>query len=147
MNGMVFRRGMTFTRACMGNCRGQADPRVVGCLSQLVVFALAVVVAIVVGGTWRTEIAFKVAEAAREGAGIPFEESYTARHWLMGLIQGDQPNGNLTLAKYLKSGERVTDLSVSVRHTAVDLLVTSVTIAIYSPVTITVQGKIARANQ
>ena len=147
MNGMARRRTLGFTRACLRDARGQADPRVLGCLLQLVATVIVAVVAIAADGTWRTEISFRVGDEARAGGGIPFEESYTARHWLLGLVRGDQPDGNLALAKYVKTGERVTDLSIRVRHTALDLLLTSVTFGIYSPMTITVQGKIARAGQ
>jgi|SRR5271157_3464070 len=73
-----------------------------------------------------------------------FEETITARHWLGGLVQGPQPNLQSELAKYVREGETVTQLTIVTRHTVTDFIVTIVTIGIYSPVTVDIRGKVGR---
>ena len=123
--------------------RGQGEVVVVWIIGIL----LAVVLQIVLGGLWRTEVTYTPVLTERIVGEVPFEETFTARHWLGGLIKGEQPDLKPRLSKYLRDKERVTELTVRVRHSFVDNLLTIVTLVIYTPVTVDVKGKIGRVGE
>lgn len=108
-------------------------------------FGLGMLLAVfLLNGTFRAEISYNLVPSTAEGREVTFEETYTSRHWLYGLIRGEQPDGTQALSKFIRPGERVTALSVGVHHSALDLLLTGVTVGIYSPVTVTVRGRFVR---
>lgn len=122
--------------------RGEA-----GVLVVSAIFAIGMVVMVILlGGTWRTEVTFPLVDSVPKGAEISFEEHLTARHWVFGLVQGEQPDVKQSLAKFARSGERVTSITLQTRHTFVDILLTGLTWGIYAPVTMTVRGKIDRVK-
>ena len=109
----------------------------IGMLIGLVIILLA-------GGVWRTELTFTPGSNS-VGTQVPFEENLTANHFLGGLVQGGQPDLNQVLAKHVGQGEQVTGLTIITRHTLVNCLLTGVTLFIYSPVTVTIRGKVGRS--
>jgi hypothetical protein len=115
-----------------------------GCVG-LVSIALIIVV-LVVGGVWRTEVVYTPPGSANLGNQVPFEEDATARHYLAGFIKGKQPDLKQILAKYVREDEQVAELSITTRHTFLDNLLMGVTLFIYSPVTVTIRGKVARVG-
>jgi hypothetical protein len=115
-----------------------------GCIG---VFCLIfVVLLLALGGVWRTEVTFAPAAVAGSANSVPFEETLTARHYLDGLIQGAQPDLKQALAKYVRSGEQVTELTITTKHTFTDCLVTGVTLGIYAPITVTIRGTVGQAG-
>jgi len=118
------------------------DDSVKGCFG--IASLIALVVVLLVGGLWRTEVTYIPEAAGNFGTQVPFEEDLTARHFLGGLVQGSQPDLKPVLAKYVRPGEQLTELTVVTRHTFVNNLLTGVTLFIYSPVTVTVRGKVGR---
>jgi len=116
--------------------------RQAGCLGLIsIVF---VIVTIIVGGVFRTEVVYTPALSERYVSEVPFEETMTARHWVFGIIRGKQPDLQTQLAKYLRPGEQITQLTITTRHTFTDNLVATITLLIYCPVTVDVRGKIGR---
>jgi hypothetical protein len=108
-----------------------------------VMFILGLV-QIPLGGLFRTEVIWTPPGAAQVTNEVPFSETVTATHWLMGYVRGRQPDVPKVLSKYIREGEQVTELSVTTRHSWVDNLLAGVTLFIYSPVTIELHGKIGR---
>jgi len=116
-----------------------------GCAWPGIVSIAFLTACVVSGGAWRTDIPVQLPEKA-EGATLPFEESLTARHWFWGLYQGQQANVRLALGKFLREGEEVSEMTITTRLTASDCLLTIATLGIYSPVTVTVRGRILTAR-
>ena len=98
---------------------------------------------LIVGGHFRTEVTYKPPNTANVSEAIPFEESVTARHWLFGLIQGEQADMQAVLQKHVRPNDQLVELTVDVRHKFVDALLMAVTLTIYTPVTVTFRGKVA----
>jgi len=110
------------------------------------VFGIIVIgVAFFVGGIFRTPVEMSFPGAGDSGDSIRFEEQFTARHWLIGIIQGKQPDVSTALARYFGEGDRLGEMTVVTRHTAVDMLIMGVTLSIYCPKTVTVRGTIYKA--
>lgn len=113
-----------------------------GCMSVIGIIIL--IVMIIVGGTFRTEVTYIPPGVANVGEQTPFEENLEARHWFLGLIRGQQPDLQKAMAKYVRSGEQITKLTIITRHTWIDSLITGITLFIYCPQTVTVKGSIAK---
>jgi hypothetical protein len=123
-------------------------------LRAINVFAMVVVLVVAIFTDGITRTAVEVPQAPRidrsvvpmhvPGATVPFREELTARHWVVGLIQGEQPDFGKHLRKYIRPGDRIARIGVMTRRTAVDLLLSLVTLGIYVPVTVTVEGEIVR---
>src|SRR5438093_35066 len=96
-----------------------------GCMSLigLVVF----VVTIIVGGLFRTELSYTPAMPERLSEELPFDESVTARHWLFGLIKGEQPDLDGILTRHVRDQERITQFTIVTRHSVVDNLLCGMT--------------------
>ena len=125
---------------------GQAEARVVGCVFWFIFFVVFVIVAIAVGGTWRTRVSLPPGTTLK-GRSVPFKENLNARHWLMGLIKGKQPDLQTALSKHMRKGDVMGEISITTRHTIVDHLLTGITLGIYSPVTVTVEGNVITAQE
>jgi hypothetical protein len=106
---------------------------------------LAGLVQIPLGGVFRSEMTMVEAKPGQE-VGAKFSETATARHWLLGYIQGRQPSVRELVAKHVRSDEEVADLTVTTSHRWTDNLLAGVTLFIYSPVTIEVKGHVAKAR-
>jgi len=128
-----------------------------GCLALIALFGLAyLVVGIVTGGMWRTQLEYTIPEPSLDttiaapsvmaGRETPFEDVMTARHWLFGMVQGKQPNLDDVVRKYVRRGDRVKRISITTRHTIVDNLLLTITLGIYTPVTTTVAGVIVSGD-
>lgn len=115
--------------------------KMVGCFWIAVL--IAGVVSLVMGGNWRTELKYVPARAERNVKEVEFQETVTAKHWLAGLVQGEQPDLQALLAKRVRPNEHVTELTLVTRHTFVDGLLLAVTLGIYSPVTVDVKVKVS----
>lgn len=118
----------------------------IGCIVGVVgiVFLILMIVA---GGNWRTEVTYVLSESADISKSVQFEENLRARHWALGLIKGKQPDIQQSLSKYIRSGEKITKLTIITRHTWVDNLLTGVTLFIYSPITVTVKGTVTSLKE
>jgi hypothetical protein len=123
--------------------------KVWGCMT--VVGIIMLVVVLILGGVYRTEVTYVVPGAPdiadTAAGGVPFEETLNSSHWLGGLIKGSQPDLQQALRKYVREGERVTRLTIGVKHSVVDVLLTGVTLTIYAPTTVTVRGTISKLSE
>lgn len=93
------------------------------------------------GGSFRTEVTFMPEKTAATAAGKTFEEDLPARHWLGGLIQGEQADLQEALSRHTRGGRHLAQFSIVTKHTWTDLLVTMVTMGIYCPQTVTIRGR------
>jgi len=115
----------------------------IGCVWGVV--GLIFIVAILwVGGNQRTEMTFTPPGTENLSGQVQFEETLNARHWLGGLIKGQQPDLQLVMGKHLRPGDQLTRLTIITKHTFWDFFLAVITIGIYTPVTVNVQGSIAR---
>ena len=113
-----------------------------GCFS--LVGILVLVASIVAGGLFRTEISYIPQSNERIGEEVAFDESLTARHWLLGLVKGRQPDLQTALDQHVRSGERITQVTIVSRHSVLNNLVCGITIAIYCPQTVDIHAKVGK---
>lgn len=111
-----------------------------------VVGIVFLVVTIFTGGTFRTAVTFEVPQVVEGAEEVPFEETFSARHWLGGLIRGEQVDLETWLHGAVRDGEQVARLTVETKHTVTDLLLTGITLGIYAPETVVVRGTIHRGE-
>jgi hypothetical protein len=69
----------------------------------ILVFCILGFVQIPLGGVFRTEVTAIPAVSGQIAGEVPFSETMTARHWLMGYIQGEQPDVPKVLAKSISA--------------------------------------------
>ena len=118
------------------------NPVIVGLVG--IVGSIVLIVSILVGGSFRTEVTYISPHVNQTNDQIPFEENLEAKHWLLGLMQGKQPDLQKSLAKYVCPGEQITKLTIITKHSWLDQLITGITLLIYCPETVTIKGTIAR---
>ncbi len=119
------------------------DEQVIGCgCTGLIAIAL-LLPTILLGGTFRTEVTYVPPNVTVTPNQTPFKENLSARHWVWGLVKGQQPDLQQVLAKHVRPGEQVTRLTITTRHTWVDGVVLLLTVGIYCPHTVTIQGLVA----
>ena len=111
-----------------------------GCLIGLV---LTAVLFYFIGGTWRTEVTYTPPGVANVSTTSSFKEDLNARHWLVGMVKGEQPDIQKVISKHLSEGKKLTRLTIVTKHTFVDSILVIVTLGIYAPVTVTVEGTVA----
>ena len=116
-----------------------------GCVWGLICIVFLVVV-IFTGGTFRTAVTFEVPRVVEGAEEVPFEETFSARHWLGGVIRGEQVDLEAWLDGAVRDGEQVARLTVETKHTVTDLLLMGVTLGIYAPETVVVRGTIYRGE-
>lgn len=109
-----------------------------------VIGSATLIVSIIIGGSFRTEVTFIPPTIVQTGEQIPFEENLDAKHWFLGLMQGKQPDLQEALAKYVRPGEQITKMTILTKHSWLDQLVTGLTLFIYCPETVIVKGTISR---
>ncbi len=115
-----------------------------GALGGFAVFGIiALVITIVVGGVFRTEVTY-VPDGVQATDTVEFKDTATARHFLGGLIKGGQPDLQKILSKYKREGEQVTRLTIITKHTWLDNFIMVVTFFIYCPETVVVKGAMAK---
>jgi hypothetical protein len=102
--------------------------------------------ALLTGGTFRTEVTYQPPTLGELAGEVPFEQTITVRHWLGGLVQGDAVDLDHHLGRLLRDGEQITGISVETRHTVSDLLVSGLTLGIYTPETVIVRGRTSRVE-
>jgi hypothetical protein len=121
----------------------------IGCGCTVVLLLItSLVFQIALGGLWRTEFTWNPpapAAAASQGAQVPFEVKLNAHHWLLGLVKGEQPNTQQAISGHVRPGDQLKELKVVFRHSFVDNLLAGVTLGIYTPVTVEVQGVVVQA--
>jgi hypothetical protein len=115
-----------------------------GCVVWVIFVIIAYVIIIIAGGSFRTEVSFNPAKAFADGKQIPFEKKFTSVHFLCGLIQGKQPDLQGTLNSNLKDNDRISEITITTKHTWFDLFLTGITLFIYSPETVIVKGEVSR---
>jgi hypothetical protein len=117
-------------------------------VAKFLIGIFVLIIAIFTNGVIRTEVPLPIEltndQVVNPSLSVPFSEEMTARHWLFGLVQGEQPDLKLELNKYIRQGDRVTEMTVWTRRTVIDLLLTGITLGIYTPVTVTIEGAIVR---
>lgn len=118
----------------------------IGCVWGIV-FIVFLVVMIFTGGIYRTEVTYTFLSGGDVTSHTTFEENFTARHWLAGLVKGKQPDLQEALAKYVRQGEQIAQLTVITKHTVVTFLLSGITLGIYCPQTVTVRGTIHRVQK
>lgn len=109
-----------------------------GCIGLIV----ALILAAVLGGYWRTDVTYTAPAAENAVNPVQFEEDLTARHFLGGLVKGEQPDLDAAVAKHVGKGKRLKNLTITTRHSIKDIGLTIVTLTIYAPVTVTVKGTV-----
>jgi hypothetical protein len=127
--------------------RGQADSSAVG-VTGCLVWIVWLVFVIVLGGTLRSQIVcpLPVTKVAH-GQEVLFKETLNARHWVLGLVRGQQPDVRRVLDKNLQDRDQLIELTVATRMTIVDALLAGVTLGIYTPQTVDISGKIIRPGK
>lgn len=122
----------------------QQQQQALGCIVQFVVVAIVVVVMALVGGNFRTELTYTFIPEKTSATIGQFEETLNSRHWLFGLIKGEQPDLQKAPIKFLREGEQVSEITITTKHTWKDVLISVVTVGVYCPMTVVVQGKISK---
>ncbi|MGE0129083.1 MAG: hypothetical protein AB7U82_13475 [Blastocatellales bacterium] len=118
----------------------------VGCGCGLLSLGFLVLVYFI-GGQWRTEITY-VPQLADNVSNIQqFEETLNGRHWVGGLVQGEQPDLQQAINKHLGNGKQLTKLTVRTKHSLLDNFLMVITLFIYSPVTVVVNGSVGDVVQ
>jgi len=119
-----------------------------GCLTVAGIIGIIILVVILVlGGTFRTEVVFSPQAVDELGVQTTFTESFTSHHFLFGLVKGKQPDVQGAMAKYIEQGKQISQIKIQTRHTFVNSLLTGITIGIYSPVKINVFIKITQSAE
>jgi hypothetical protein len=118
------------------------EQSVFGCLG--IGGLIILIVILIVGGSFRAEVTYVPPNLAASGDQTAFRENFKSHHWLCGLIKGKQPDIQKATEKFVRAGEQITKLTIITKHTIVDYLLTGITLTIYSPMTVTVKGSIAR---
>lgn len=113
---------------------------------------IVLVAAIFTNGLMRTEVripdsrqSWSGAPMHQRSAAVAFREELKAQHWIAGLVQGDQPDIDGALRKYVRPGEQFARLTVGTRRTAGDVVLSILTLQVYVPVTVVVEGEVVRA--
>jgi hypothetical protein len=96
------------------------------------------------GGTFRTEVTYQPPKFGAVSGEVPFEETFTVRHWLGGLIRGETVDLDRKLERWIRDGEQVTHLVVETRLSVPNLLAKGFTLGIYTPETVLVRGRVSR---
>jgi len=117
--------------------------KVVGWTWMLVSLAI-LIWSLVVGGQWRTDVSFSNAEPSSTKGFSNYHQTFGASHWLGGLIQGKQVDISHELAANKSGGLKVLAVKIQTKHSVPDLLLTGVTLGIYSPCTVTVDATMAQ---
>jgi hypothetical protein len=105
------------------------------------------VLAYFIGGQWRTEMTYVPPLTENVSNVQQFEETLNGRHWLAGIVQGEQPDLQQAINKHLGDGKRLTKLTIVTRHSLLDNLLMVITVLIYCPVTVTVTGSVGDVAQ
>jgi hypothetical protein len=112
-----------------------------GRVNPVVGWVIVIIIAGIVGGTLRT----KAGLSGLENLGNPservdsiFTKDTTVRihHWLQGLVAGKEPNLEGWKASVTDQNGRLNAIQIQTRRTAVDLLLHSVTLGIFCPITV-----------
>ena len=122
-----------------------------GCAALFVaaIWIGVLVAMLVLGGNWRTDLAYSPAGggADRFQNVVEFTEKLNAPHWLVGLVQGKDPGVQEAIEKHLGEGKALTRLVVTTRHSFVDNVLTLVTLGIYTPTTVTIRGAVGSVGE
>lgn len=112
--------------------------RAVVLIFMIVIF----IIVIIVGGAFRTEVKLTFPGRLDGRDDTRFEERFTARHWLVGLIKGKQPDVQKSLSKYVRQGEQIAQITIITKHTWDTALVTGITLGIFCPQKVVIRGTI-----
>ncbi len=119
------------------------DNKSPGCL-VIIAWTIGIIIAVFTGGTYRTEVTIPLNNKPNLIYENSFMEEFTAHSWLGGFVKGEQPDLKNTLAKYRKNGNDVSEITVKTRFSALNIIVNAVTLFIYCPKTIIIEGTIVR---
>lgn len=118
---------------------------------NLFIGLMVLVASVFTGGLIRTEV--RIPDSRQSGpsapttqrpAAVAFREELKAQHWIAGLVQGDQPDIDAALRKYVRPGEKFAMLTIGTRRTAGDVVLSMLTLQVYVPVTVVVEGEVVR---
>ncbi len=124
--------------------RGDGEEAMMGCVTQIVGFMIYLIIAGAIGGTFRTPLSYHMTAPGPAGVSAEFRETQKARHFIGGLAQGEMPRIERLVSKHVRPEDTLTDLSVRTRHTVGDTLLTIVTLGVYAPMTVDVEGRYTR---
>ena len=102
---------------------------------------VGIIIMALVGGSFRTSITVNNTVPPNASL-IAFKETWTARHWLGGLVKTDQRNLNDIVSKYEGKKRNIANATITTKFTAIDSLCAIFTIFIYTPNTVEVEGRI-----
>ena len=111
---------------------------------NIIGIAIVLTIQALVGGVFRTEITVNLPAPANASV-IPFEETWSATHWLGGFVTTDRHSVNDVIEKYNRPGTYVSKLTVTTKLTAMDSICSILTFMIYSPNTVIIKGELAEA--
>ena len=109
--------------------------------AQVFGMILGIIIMALVGGSFRTAISISNPTPPKAQL-VSFKESWTARHWLGGLVETDAHDLTATLSKYSDHKEGIADATITTKFTAIDSLCAIFTIFIYTPNTVEVEGHV-----
>jgi hypothetical protein len=84
--------------------------------------------------------------AATPPQGTPFRVTKRPVYFLWGLVGTSRPNAEDVLAGQVGTGARIANLKIKVRSRWSDLLVTALTLGVFTPRTVTFEGIVVRAS-
>ena len=86
---------------------GQAELQTVGCVVWFFTVVIVLIIMVFIGGSFRTKVTFARATTATTANLTSFEERLPARHWIGGLVQGQQPNLEEVLRRHVPPGGQI----------------------------------------
>lgn len=113
-----------------------------GGFARMVVGIIFLVMAGASGGTFRTAATYTPPGMTPGKGDTVIEEAVTVRHWFLGLVPGDGLDVQSMIHRHKQSGKRVTQVSVTTKHTVADLLLTGLTFGVYAPDTVVLQVRL-----
>ncbi len=116
-----------------------------GCITFVILMVIGYVIIGAIGGTIKTEVTVNPTFTPQYAETTTFEESMTSHHFLYGLVTGNQPDTSEVLDKYLDSGDKLAELTVTTKFTWLNLLISTVTLGIYIPTTVDIKGTIIKS--
>ena len=110
-------------------------------------FIIILILIAVTGGEWRTEMVYYTPLVpGTVSEQVQFSEDLNAKHWVLGFVQGEQPNLQQAIKKHVAEGTQLLQMTITTKHTFVDTLLTGITIGIYTPLTVNVRGTVGKVT-
>ncbi|MFA5014162.1 MAG: hypothetical protein WC549_01285 [Actinomycetota bacterium] len=113
-----------------------------GCISMLIFLAIGLLILGLVGGSYRTNIVIDFNHDTDKVDEITFKEEIRVNHFLYGLTKGDTIELEDYLSKNSLSWEEISQLKIITKYSWLNALITMVTLGIYCPNTVLLEGTV-----